>query len=143
MATTTWTFTSNRFTSNARLGLKGVTIDGSTATRTVSDEDMIVADASTQSQTITLLTAVGRSGKVYEVRRTNTGANTVTVTSSVNIDGVSSVILNDYHRTLRVISNGSVWISEPDYNSVANFLASVLVFSGDAVTYRGTMVWKG
>lgn len=69
------------------------------------------ADASGGSFTVTLPTAVGISGKVFTVKRTSSGANTVTIgtTSSQTIDGDSTVVLTSRWASIDIISDGANW----------------------------------
>ena len=76
-----------------------------------STSTVVLADATGASLTVTLPTAVGISGRVLTVKRTNSGANTVTVatTSSQTIDGALTQVLTSQYTSLDFISDGSNW----------------------------------
>ncbi len=59
--------------------------------------------------TVTLPTAVGVSGKVYNIKNSGTGAITVATTSAQTIDGNATESLIQYN-CMTVQSNGSNWI---------------------------------
>lgn len=76
-----------------------------------SDDSVILADATSSAFSITLPTAVGRSGKKYFIKRINDGSNNVTVdtTSGQTIDGETSQVLTTQYETITVISDNSNW----------------------------------
>lgn len=76
-----------------------------------STHSVVLADASGGGITITLPTAVGIAGRIYTVKRTSSGANTVTVdtTSSQTIDGATTVVLNAQYTSLDLVSDGANW----------------------------------
>ena len=80
-------------------------------TALVSDE-IITGDATSAAFTITLPTAVGKTGQTYTIKRINAGANAVTVgtTSSQNIDGAATYALSMQYKYVKVVSDGSHWI---------------------------------
>jgi hypothetical protein len=63
----------------------------------------------TAGVTITLPTAVGISGKVFNIKRTGASAVTVATTSSQTIDGSTTYVLNTANQNLTVVSNGANW----------------------------------
>jgi hypothetical protein len=71
-------------------------------------DDVILANANI---TITLPTAVSRSGKRYTIKKITATAGTVTIdtTSSQTIDGVTSKTLTTQYEVLRVASDGANW----------------------------------
>lgn len=77
---------------------------GSTAT-------VILADATNGSLTVTLPTVVGITGRVYRIKRLNSGANTVTIgtTGGQSIDGGTTQVLNAQYVSVDVISDGTQW----------------------------------
>ncbi|HPD66143.1 MAG TPA: hypothetical protein P5050_11305 [Bacteroidia bacterium] len=84
-----------------------------TSNYTITSSDYsIVADASSGSINITLPDASGISGRIYVIKRLNSGANAVTVltTNSQTIDGLSSYSLSAQFATVMVQSDGSNWI---------------------------------
>ena len=74
----------------------------------------VQATAGAGGITITLPTAVGRSGIPFFVKRVDTGAGNVTVatTSSETIDGATSYLLTNQWQLIVVRSNGTGWIIE-------------------------------
>lgn len=90
-----------------RNGLSSVTGNftlGSTST-------VVLADAAGAALTVTLPTAAGIAGKIYTVKRTNSGINSVTIatTSSQTIDGATTQVLTLQYTSLDLISDGSNW----------------------------------
>lgn len=84
-----------------------------TSAFTATDDDgMLLVDASSGAVTITLPTAVGRTGQTYEVKRTNAGANAVTVdgAGTETIDGALTASLATQYATVRVVSDGANWM---------------------------------
>jgi hypothetical protein len=77
-----------------------------------SSDDVIPCDATSAGFTVTLPTAVGVSGKVYQIKRTDqTLANAVTIatTSSQTIDGATTRKLMTQYEEFTVVSDGSNW----------------------------------
>lgn len=81
-----------------------------TYTATAND-DVILADASGGSWTLTLPAAASNTGKVYHVKKTDSGTNTVTVdgNASETINGATTVILKVQNEVLSIVSNGTNW----------------------------------
>lgn len=61
---------------------------------------------------VTLPTAVGRTGKIYVIKKVDSGANIITVatTSSQTIDGATTRTLPRQYDAITVQSDGSNWI---------------------------------
>ncbi len=78
------------------------------AAYTLSTSDYMV-NCTANTFTVTLPTAVGMIGKLYEVKNTGTGLITVTTTSGQTIDGSTTQELNQYDAIL-VQSNGANWV---------------------------------
>jgi len=77
-------------------------------TLTVSD---YTVDCTTNTFTITLPTAVGVSGRIYNIKNTGTGVITVNTTSSQTIDQYASGAINLVQwENLQVQSNNANWI---------------------------------
>jgi hypothetical protein len=76
----------------------------------ISDE-IIICDATSSPITITLPTAVGKTGQTYTIKRINGGLNNITIatTSNQTIDGFASTGLEDQNTFIKVISDGSNW----------------------------------
>ena len=75
-------------------------------------DDYVLANATGGVITMTLPTAVGHSGQVFEVKRINTNANVVHVqtTSAQTIDGAAPPYdLSSPMAAAQVVSDGSAW----------------------------------
>ena len=61
---------------------------------------------------VNLPTAVGISGREYQILKSDAGANTVTVTpnGAEKINGAATFVLAAQYKTVRVISNGANWM---------------------------------
>jgi hypothetical protein len=84
-----------------------------TANYTITPIDYtVLGDATSGAITITLPTAVGAIGRTYIIKRTNSGANnvTITTTSSQTIDGVTTFTLSNQYDTITVVSDGANWM---------------------------------
>lgn len=81
-----------------------------TANYTITNTDSTV-DCTANTFTITLPTAVGITGQVFNIKNSGSGVITINTTSSQTIDGQASgtLTLNQYDN-LSVQSNGSNWI---------------------------------
>lgn len=69
--------------------------------------------ACTGPLTITLPTAVSAAGKVYHIKKMNSGGSTdvtVATTSSQTIDGATTQVLRTQYTTLSVVSDGANWL---------------------------------
>ena len=88
-------------------------VTSKTGTYSIStSDDVILVDASGGAFTVTLPTAVGNTGKVFYIKRTdNTPANAVTLatTSSQTIDGVQPRKIFTQYEEVQVVSNGTNW----------------------------------
>lgn len=83
-----------------------------TAAYTAANTDTWIDCATaTGAYSITLPTAVGRNGKMFVIKKSDSSVNacTVATTSSQTIDGVTSVALVAQYSTLRVVSNNVNW----------------------------------
>jgi hypothetical protein len=59
--------------------------------------------------TVTLPTAVGRTGKTYEIKNIGTGTVTVDGNGSQTIDGALTFVLDAQYEAITIISDGSNW----------------------------------
>lgn len=94
-------------------------INGSTGTaRTITSTDtaaatdyVILADATSGAITVNLLTAVGRNGKVYAVKKIDASANAVTVDTAgtETIDGAATKVLSTQYASTMLVSNNANW----------------------------------
>ena len=90
-------------------GLLVETYRAITGTDTVLAGDYTV-NATSGTFTLTLLTAVGREGKIYNLKNSGTGVVTLATTSGQTIDGEASgaLTLNQYDN-LQAQSDGANW----------------------------------
>lgn len=77
----------------------------------LQSDDVILGDATSGAITITLPTAVGFSGKVFNIKKTDSSVNSVTIatTSSQTIDGALTAPLISQYQSLTLVSNGTNW----------------------------------
>jgi hypothetical protein len=73
------------------------------------DDDFVRCDATSAGFTITLPTAVGNAGKVWQLKKTDSSFNQITVatTSAQTVDGAASTKLSTQNETLTVMSDGT------------------------------------
>ena len=77
----------------------------------LQSDDVILGDATSGAITITLPTAVGFSGKVFNIKKTDSSVNSVTIatTSSQTIDGALTAPLISQYQSFTLVSNGTNW----------------------------------
>jgi hypothetical protein len=77
----------------------------------VSTDHTILADATGGAFTITLPAASGLAGKIYTIKRINSGGNDVTIdaNASETIDGDTTKVLNAHWKYLQIQCDGSNW----------------------------------
>jgi hypothetical protein len=83
-----------------------------TTTYTVLDDDRLISsDATGAAFTVNLPPAAGRQGRQYTIKRTNSGANAVTVDANAaeTIDSALTKILGSQYATLVIESDGTNW----------------------------------
>lgn len=83
----------------------------STATTLTSSHQTILADATGGAFTLTLPAASTCSGRIYRIKRINSGANAVTVdgNGSETIDGSLTAVFNAQYDGFTIQSNGTNW----------------------------------
>ena len=87
-------------------------IANKTTTYSITSSDyFITADATSAAFTITLPTAVGKTGQMFCVKKTDASNNAVTIgtTSSQTIDGATTYLLRTKYEMVRVISDNANW----------------------------------
>jgi len=87
-------------------------ITHTTATLTLTTAHSIIfADASSNSITFTLPTAVGIDGREYTIKRIDSSANTVTLDGdgTETIDGSLTQIIATQYDAIKVVSDGANW----------------------------------
>lgn len=77
----------------------------------LTTDTTVLVNAASAPVTITLPTAVGVTGKKYNIKKLDSSANAVTIntTASQTIDADTSVIINVQYTSMQVISDGSNW----------------------------------
>ena len=97
----------------ARGAYRSVTTSGNV----VSGDYLILANAAGGAITLNLPPAALVPGRIYVIKRINSGANTVTVDAngSETIDGALTHVLSPQWNAITIISNGTAWfiISHP------------------------------
>jgi hypothetical protein len=91
----------------ARGAYRSVTTSGNV----VSGDYLILANAAGGAITLNLPPAALVPGRIYVIKRTNSGANTVTVDAngSETIDGALTHVLSPQWNAITIISNGTAW----------------------------------
>lgn len=83
-----------------------------TADYTATDYDtVILCDASAAAFTVTLPPAADRTGKVFEVKKIDATANTVTIDGdgSETIDGGTTAVITSQYESITAVSDGAAW----------------------------------
>jgi hypothetical protein len=93
-------------------GIGSQVVVSKTADFTATDaEDVILYDLTSAARTLTLPTAVGISGRVYTIKKTDSSANALTVDGATTetIDGVLTRKVAFQNDTLVIVSDGTNW----------------------------------
>jgi hypothetical protein len=88
-----------------------------TASYTVTiDDSTLLGDATSGNITFTLPKAANAENFVYDFKKIDSSANTVTIDGdgSETIDGATTYVLSDEDETVRVHSDGTAWYVFPD-----------------------------
>lgn len=77
----------------------------------LANDQVLLGTTAGGAFTMTLPTAVGRTGKVYTFKKTNSGLAglTIATTSAQTIDAATTRVLYTLNEVLQVISNGANW----------------------------------
>ena len=100
---------------NVERALKDVVVRSTrtvTAATTVTlDDSLVCADATSAAFAVTLPTARIASGRTFQIKRINAGANAVTVTAAGTntIDGSATYSLAVQYQSVTVQSDGATW----------------------------------
>lgn len=89
------------------------TIVTKTANYTLTTTDFtVLANSSTAAFTLTLPTAVNASGQIYTIKKIDSSANAVTISTTLSqtIDGLASYSLSYQYQGLQVQSTNSNWV---------------------------------
>lgn len=81
-------------------------------TALTSDEVILVTTGSTANVTISLPTAVGRKGKVYHIKKVDSGTKYAVIDpySTQTIDGATTNELKTQYASVTIVSDGSNWL---------------------------------
>ncbi len=92
-----------------RLNVRAVTA----ATTLTENDDVVTVDTTSGAVTVTLPPVSGTRGKLYYVKKTNVGANNVTLdgNGAETIDGAATVVWNTQWMTKAVVSTGAAWMT--------------------------------
>ncbi len=83
-----------------------------TAAYTATDSDtVILCDATAGAFTVTLPTAVGRTGRVFYIKKIDATVNAITLDGdgAETIDGGTTQVISIQYNALKLISDGSEW----------------------------------
>lgn len=128
------------------VGAEGA-LSSKTANYTATNADgYLLCNATSASFTITLYTAVGASGQVITIKKTDSSVNTVTIdaNASETIDGSLTKVLRFLGDSLKLISDGANWsiIGSTRIIAPESLICSDCVGRGSAntaVPYFGTL----
>lgn len=81
-----------------------------TSTYNIATNDYTI-DCTSGTFTVTLPTAVGVVGKIYNIKNSGAGTITIATTSSQTIDGVTTKTISVQYTNIQVQSNGANWIT--------------------------------
>lgn len=113
--------------SNQTTGSGIISVASKTATYTANTtDDLLLVGASSASWTLSLFTAVGNTGKILRIKRTdNTIANDVTIdpNSTETIDGATSYKLDLQNQEIQIVSDGSNWVILNKFTPFVGFSA--------------------
>jgi hypothetical protein len=99
-------------TSTSATGTASLALATKTAAYTITDSDaVILCDASAAAITVTLPTAVGRLGRVYNIKKIDSSPNIVTVDGdgSETIDDGTTAALTVQYEAITIISDSVSW----------------------------------
>ena len=92
---------------NAWVSLSNTKVVSKTTTYTATTSEGIILCSGTF--TVTLPTAVGIQGKVFNIKNTGTGTITVDANGTQTIDGQLTQLLEDQYMSLQIVSDGANW----------------------------------
>jgi Pectate lyase superfamily protein/Major tropism determinant N-terminal domain len=101
-----------RFKNGSGLKLSGsfqVPYTAQTSTYAILATDYTI-NCTSGTFTTTLPTAIGITGRVYNIKNSGTGVITIATTSAQTIDGSTTAVLSVQYTSLNVQSNGANWI---------------------------------
>jgi len=103
--------TANTWTANQTMPVSSPFVSKSANYGVVITDQVIFVDCTGGAVTITLLTAVGNTGKRYTIKKIDSTANALTIdtTSSQTIDGSLTQVITTRYTAIEVISDGANW----------------------------------
>lgn len=99
-------------TVRGQLNFRGISSVTSASYNVSSTDFTILADATSNNVTITLPSAASSNGRILNIKRIDSTANTVTVEGAgngQNIDGTLSALLNSQYESITIQCNGTEW----------------------------------
>lgn len=93
-------------------------ISDSSSRALIDQDDFVLADCSGGAKTYTLPTAIGRRGKTFFIKKTDSSINNVifATTGGQTIDGSSTFSFNHQYRVIGVTSDNANWHITSDYS---------------------------
>lgn len=103
---------------NAAFESKNKTVVSKTANYTATTSDFLInCDATSAAFTITLPAAASNTGKIYEIYKTDSSTNAVTIDAngSETISGFTTKVLGHQHHGVLIICDGSGWVVQSEF----------------------------
>lgn len=88
---------------------KAIVVKPTTYTLT-DDDDVVLGDNALTGFTLTLPTAIGRTGKVFYIKNINFAAVTIDGNGSETIDGETTLVLSQKNQSVIISSDGANWV---------------------------------
>lgn len=76
----------------------------------LSSDSTVLFDATAKNVTATLPDATALTGKIFFVRKDDSGTKTLTIVPDLKISGVLSTLVLNYVKTIKVQSDGTNWV---------------------------------
>jgi hypothetical protein len=128
-------------------GAKDLAVTSKTANYTlVAADELVSCDSSGGAFTLTLPTAVGLTGRVFTLKKTDSSFNAVTIdgNGTETIDGALTKKLSTQNEMIRIVSNGSNWlIIDRHIPSVVTAYTPTYVGFGTVASVTASWVRKG
>jgi len=96
---------------NGSISVKTVSVNSGASPYTVlASDNIILVTTGGGGVTITLPTAGSASGRIYQIKKVDSGAGTLTVSGNgSNIDGASTITTATQYQSFTVVSDGTQW----------------------------------
>lgn len=114
---------------NAAFESKNKNVVSKTSNYTATDEDFLInCNATGGAFTITLPNAASNSGKIYEIYKTDSSANAVTIDANASelISGFTTKTLSSQYHGVLIICDGTGWVIKSE------FQGNILTYSKNA-----------